>query len=108
MRCQLVPLLAQHPLGPAIRRPIRFAHKSRPNSAVGEGSPRLGVARQPLLCPRSLPSLSRSGKLFELVYAPQMLPSPLEVPNSAEDKVVRLLALTPEVDDAFPPAKVLP
>ena len=37
-----------------------------------------------------------------------MLSSPLEVPNSVEDKVVRLVDLTPEVDDAFPPIKVLP
>ena len=37
-----------------------------------------------------------------------MLSSPLEVSNSTKDKVVRLVALTPEVDDAFPSAKVLP
>ena len=104
---QLVPLRAQHPLEPAIRGHISFAHSSRPNSAVEEGSRRLGVARWPLLRPRSLLSLSRSRKFFKLVYAPQMLPSPLEVPNFAEDKVVQLVALTPEVDDAFPSAKVL-
>ena len=37
-----------------------------------------------------------------------MLPSPLEVPDSAEDKTVRLVAPTSEADDAIPPAKVLP
>ena len=37
-----------------------------------------------------------------------MLSPPLEVPNPVEDKIVRLVAPTPEVDDAFPPAKVLP
>ena len=36
-----------------------------------------------------------------------MLLSPLEVPNPAEDKAVRVVAPTLEVDDAVPPAKVL-
>ena len=105
---QLVPLPAQHPLGPAICGLNRFAYSSRPNSAIGEGSQRMGVAWRPFLCPHSLPSFSRSGKLFGLVYAPQMLLSPLEVPNPAEDKAVRVVAPSPEADDAFPPAKVLP
>ena len=105
---QLVPLPVQHPLEPAIRGPISFAYISRPTSVVGEGSQRLGVARQPLLHPRRLPSLSRSGELFGLGYGPQMLSSPMEVSNPAEDKVVRVVAPTLEADDSSPPAKVLP
>ena len=37
-----------------------------------------------------------------------MLPSPLEMPNPAEDQAVRMVAPASEVDDAIPPAKVLP
>ena len=105
---RLVPLSAQHPLEPAIRGPICFAYSSRPNSAVGEGSRRLGVALRPFLRPRRLPSLSRLREYLGLVYAPQMLSSPLEVSNPPEDKDVRLVAPTSEADDAIPPAKVCP
>ena len=42
---RLVPLSAQHCLGLAICGPICFAYNPRPNSAVGEGSRRLGVAQ---------------------------------------------------------------
>ena len=95
-------------LGPAIRRPLSFAYISRPTSVVREGSRRLGVARQPILSPSRLPSLSRLGELFGFGYAPQMLSSPMEVSNPAKDKVVRVVAPTPEADDSFPPAMVLP
>ena len=37
-----------------------------------------------------------------------MLSSPMEVSNPAKDKVVRVVAPTPEADDSFPSAKVLP
>ena len=66
------------------------------------------MTQRPLLCPRYLRSLSRLGELFEFGYASQMLSSPLEVPNLAEDKAIRVVATTPEADDAFPPAKVPP
>ena len=36
-----------------------------------------------------------------------MLPSPLAVPDSAEDKAVPLVAPTSEADDVIPPAKDL-
>ena len=88
---RLVPLPAQHPLGPAIRGPICFAYISRPTSIVEEDSRRLGVARRPLLRPRRLPSLSSSGELYGLGYDPQMLSFALEVSNLAEDKVVRVM-----------------
>ena len=106
--CRLVSLPAQHPLGPVIRRPLSFAYISRPTSVVKEGSRRLGVARQPILCPSRLPSLSRLGELFGFSYDPQMLLSPMEALNTAEDKTFRVVAPTPEADDSFPPAKVLP
>ena len=56
---RLVPFPAQHPLGPAICRPICFAYNSHPNLADGEGSRRQGVERWLFLCPHHLPSLSR-------------------------------------------------
>ena len=37
-----------------------------------------------------------------------MLSSHMEVPNPAEDKAVRVVVPTPEADDSFPLAKVLP
>ena len=40
--------------------------------------------------------------------APQMLPSPLEVPNSAKDQAVRMVAPTSKTDDAIPPTEVMP
>ena len=91
--CRLVPIPAQHRLSPAICRP------NCPNSAIGEGSQRLGVAQWPFLC---LSSLSRLGEYSGLVNAP------LKVPNPVEDKAVRLVAPTSEADDTIPPAKVLP
>ena len=100
-RRQLVPLLTQHPFGPMIRRLVLVAYSSRPNLVVGEGSRCLGVAWQPLLGPRCLLSLSRSGEFFRLLYAPQMLSSLLEVPNPAEDKAVRLVAPTSEVGCSY-------
>ena len=105
---QLVSLPSQYPLGPAIHRPHCFALSSCPNSVVREGSRCLGVAWRPFLRLRSILSFSRFRKFLGLVYAPQMLPSPLEVSNLAEDEVVRAVAPTPEADDALPPAKVLP
>ena len=37
-----------------------------------------------------------------------MLPSPMEVPNSAEDQAVWMVAPVSETDDEIPPAEVLP
>ena len=37
-----------------------------------------------------------------------MLPSPMEVPNSAENQAVRMVALSSETDEEIPLAKVLP
>ena len=55
-----------------------------------------------------IPSLSIIGEHFRLVYAPQMLPSLMEVSNSAKDQTIRMIALALETDDAIPPAEVLP
>ena len=37
-----------------------------------------------------------------------MLSSTMEVPNSAEDQVVRMVAPASETDDVIPPVEVLP
>ena len=55
-----------------------------------------------------MPSLSSLREYLGVVYAPQMLSSPPEVPNPAEDKAVRVVAPTSKADDAVPPAKILP
>ena len=104
---RLVPLLAQDPLGPAIHGPPCLAYSSRPTSAVGEGSRRLGVVWRPLLRSHRLPSHSSFGEYFGLAYAPQMLSSPLEVPNLAEHKAIQMVAHSSEANDVIPPVKVL-
>ena len=105
---RLVPLLAQDPLGPAIRGPPCLAYSSRPTSTVGEGSPHLGVVWRLLLRSHRLPSHSSFREYFGVAYAPQMMLSPQEVPNNAEDKAIRMVAHSSEANDVIPPAKVLP
>ena len=68
----------------------------------------MGVERLTFLRSSSIPSLSRIGEHFGLVYAPQMLPSLMEVSNSLEDQTVRMVAPASKTDDAIPPANVLP
>ena len=105
---RLVPISAQHHLGPAIRRPSCFAYLSHPNTVVGEDSRCLGVAQRHFLRQCRLTSLSSLREYFGLVYTPQMLSSSLEVPNPVEDKAVRVAAPTSKADDEVPPAKILP
>ena len=67
-----------------------------------------GCGAADFLRPRSIPSHSRIGQHFIIAYTPQMLPSPLEVPNSIEDQTVRMVAPASQTIDAIPPAEVLP
>ena len=63
----------------------------------------MGVERRTFLRSSSIPSLSRIGEHFRLVYNPQMLPSIMEVLNSIEDQTVRMVAPVSKTDDAIPP-----
>ena len=105
---RLVSLPAQRPLKPAIRRPHCLAHSSCLTSAVREGSRHLGVVRWMFLRSRSILSHSRIGEHFRIAYTLQILPSPLEVSNSIEDQIVRMISPASETVDAIPPTEVLP
>ena len=66
------------------------------------------MVRRTFLHSRIIPSHSRIGEHFKISYAPQMLLSPLEVPNSAEDQTVWMVAPMSKTVDAISSAEVLP
>ena len=72
---RLVPLPAQHFIGPAICGPHCLVHNSCHTSVAGEGTRRLGVGRGTFL---RIQSFSRIGEHFRFAYA-QMLSSLLEM-----------------------------
>ena len=85
---RLVPLLAQHSIRPVLREPHCLVHSSCFTLVVGEGPRLLGVERRTFLCSSSILSLLKIGEHIRLAYAPQMLPSLMEVSNSVEDQTV--------------------
>ena len=64
--------------------------------------------RRTFLPSSSIPPHLRIGDHFRTAYAPQMLPSFLEMPNFDEGQIVRMVAPASETDDAIYLAKVLP